>query len=169
MAEVYQMLKAQQARDRGALQLQGKIVRQKAFRSLLQIGRSRFCRIRAAVLNEESCPRDQRFSPKGPLHCVKFEERRVLMEYFEELYFTVAEPLPEAAVEGEVKFVQKTRRRGKRPRHLYRLEPRDQKGYCPGTKFLPPGTISGYLELFHAKADVPRVSRTLFCKETWSV
>ena len=93
--------------------------------------------------------------------------RPPIVEWLQKAYNTLAEPLPEASGQADVVEVvagsandKKLRRRGKRPRHLFKVS--EYKGYAPNMKFLPPGTIGNYYELCKLETG-HKFGRKLFC------
>ena len=169
------MLAKQKVQERHALDLLGYQVCQRAFRLLLGIGKHRMQRLRNAVLNKESeCPMDQRFRPQKYERLSEKSVKPQIVEFLQKLYHTIAEPLPEAfsvesnsttAVKGPQNVV---RRRGKRPRHLFKhdAEQKKLKGHAEDAKFLPPGTILDYLELCRSDYPTLKIGRKVFCRAT---
>lgn len=151
---------------------------QHAFRLLLGVGKNRAGRLRRAILiGDEECPVDQRFKPNRRTRLSPNSARPLVVEYLQRLYNQVAEPLPESrsnefegSAESEVDLVPKLKRRGKRPRHYFKFDDRNDacqnKNECDLKiiKFLPPGTLVDYHDL--CKADYPdqKIGRKLFCR-----
>ena len=172
--QVFQLLKNQDLRQKRGLVLQGEHVCQRSFRMMLGLGKQRFGRLRAAVINQqEDCPIDQRFLPRKYAHLPKDTVRPRVVEFLQKLYESTAEPLPEAySVQAPVAVGQPqvmVRRRGKRPRHLFKTDDqldKSQKGHKAGAKFLPPGTILEYLELCRTENPDVKIGRKVFCTES---
>ena len=171
LCQVFELLKKQDVREKRALQLQGVPVCQTSFRKILGLGKHRFGRLRTSVLNQEQdCPRDQRFLPQKFARLDPSSVRPLVVEYLQRLYESTAEPLPEAfQVQTEIVATQPqgvVRKRGKRPRHLFKSDPADDKGmkgHKAEAKFLPPGTILEYLDLCRAEFPDTKIGRKVFC------
>ena len=96
--------------------------------------------------------------------------RPLVVEYLQRRYESTAEPLPEAfQAQTEIAATQPqgvVRKRGKRPRHLFKSDPaadKGMKGHKAEAKFLPPGTILEYLELCRAEVPDAKIGRKVFC------
>ena len=161
------MLQKQGLQQRYGLEINSHPVCQTSFRLLLGLGKSRISRLRAALLNGESdCPVDLRTLPKKhsriPSDVGAYAK---CVEYLQQLYHTAAEPLPEAMQQTlqitDVK-VKRIRRRGKR-RQLVKREPAGS-GYGGKVKFLPPGSISHYLEMCQTEHPDVKITRQTFTK-----
>ena len=169
--QVFELLKKQDVREKRGLQLQGVSVCQTSFRKILGLGKHRFGSLRASVLNQEQdCPRDQRFMPQKFSRLPPSSVRPLVVEYLQRLYESTAEPLPEAfQMQTEMAATQPqgvVRKRGKRPRHLFKSDPaadKGMKGHKAEAKFLPPGTILEYLELCRAEFPDAKICRKVFC------
>ena len=166
------MLKPAEAGARFALSLNGYKVCNKTWRLLLGIGKNRFQRLRSAAIKDLDCPVDERFQPKKHLYLPKGGEiRAAIVEFLQTMYLTVAEPLPEAyAIDAAKSAPNLIRRRGKRPRHLYKHEPANPegtKGHSADAKFLPPSTIGEILQLCRAEYPHLQIGRKLFCRVSW--
>ena len=165
--------------ERGGLKLLGNQVCQKGFHVLVGIGKNRFHRLRHAASRALGCPTDLRFRPKQHETLPANSVRPEITEFLQELYHTTAEPLPEAySVEVPVqdatgsgkKTVQNVRRRGKRPRHLYKFDAskarKNIKGHLSGAKFVPPGSITDYLEICRDRFPHLTIGRKVFCRDS---
>lgn len=169
------MFQQQAENQRGGLQLHGHKVCQRAFRLLLGIGKNRAGRLRHAILiGEEECPVDQRFKPNRRTRLPPNSVRPLVVEYLQKLYNQVAEPLPESRSnefegKGEVDLVAKVKRRGKRPRHIFKLDdPNNDKckneGDLRTIKFLPPASLVDYHDLCQAEYPDNKIGRKIFCR-----
>ena len=165
------MLSEQRMHQKSGLAIQGSRVCQRAFRPILGIGKHRFGRLRSAAIRQEPCPNDMRFRAKAYETLRPNSVRPQIVEFLQELYHTTAEPLPEAysvpAEQAEGQGIspgpQNVRRRGKRPRHLFKFD-KESKGHTQGAKFLPPGTLVEYLQLCRSQLNLP-IGRKIFCRE----
>ena len=84
------------------------------------------------------------------------------------MYDEQAESLPEALhckTDGDDAKLVTVKRRGKRPRHYFKQEPKDQC-YDAGVKFLPPGTLGQYLELCRADHPEVAIGRKIFNRDS---
>ena len=166
------MLGKQPVHQKTGLDIQGSRVCQRAFRLILGIGKHRFGRLRNAVIKEQACPNDGRFRARAYDTLPRGSVRPQIVEFLQELYHTTAEPLPEAyslpaelAEDQPQACPQNIRRRGKRPRHLFKFDKVKSKGHSEGAKFLPPGTLLEYLELCRSQFPDLKIGRKIFCKE----
>lgn len=159
------MLKQQGLQERRGLRLAGHRVCQRTFRCFIGLAKSRFSRLRTAALDgEQVCPLDGRSVPKEKSVLPHNSCRAEVVEFLEQLYHTVAEPLPEAGNEMlRLNLGVKSKRRGKRPRSIFKKET-FEKGFAPGTKFLPPGTLGEYLEQCRSEFPSKTIGRKVFCR-----
>lgn len=173
---MFQILSGQKIGEKRALLLAGQKVCQRSFRLLIGIGKNRMQKLRSALKNKEAeCPVDQRFMPQKYERLPQNSTRPIVVEYLQRLYHTVAEPLPEAfSLEkdpGERLPKSSVRRRGKRPRHLFKCDKADEqkkfKGHVDAAKFLPPGTILEYLEILRSEVPSVYIGRKTFCRAAW--
>ena len=166
LLQVYRLLGKCPPNERRGLVLNDFPVCQRAFASLLGIGKKRLERLRRAAVRDDPCPVDERFRPKQNLVVPGDSLRPVVFEWLEKMYLTVAEPLPEAySVDAAAHPPNLVRRRGKRPRHFFKTDPETkQKGHGQEAKFLPPGTIVEYLELFRHDNPGLKIGRKLFTR-----
>ena len=148
------------------LQLHGHEVCQRAFCLLFGIGKGRFGKLRRACVSGDPCPADSRFVPHENLRLPANSARPQCVEFLRKLYTSVAEPMPEnkgeATADGD--NCQNIKRRGKRPRHIHKHA--DRAGFSAGAKFLPPGTITEYLELCRAEYPAKKICRKVFTRDT---
>lgn len=154
--QVFGMLEKSGKSERRGLTLHGHAVCGKTFRLCLGIGRHRFDRLREAANKKLPCPVDERFMPKKFQSLPKDSVQPVVTEWLHEMYMTTAEPLPEAA--------DNIRRRGKRPRSLYKTQPQEGQGHSSLAKFLPPGSIQDYLELCRSDHQGLKIGRKAFTR-----
>lgn len=167
--EVWHALKMQDVDQRGGLTLSGHPVCQRAWRLLLGVGKSRFTRLRNAIVQGRADPPgDGRYGVKRHTTLIPSDGARAAVhEYLTKLYHSTAEPLPEGRQAEDVVEItnraRRVKRRGKRPRHFVKREERSS-GFAPTIKFLPPGTIGLYWDM--CKADNPdlRISRKVFTR-----
>ena len=163
--KVFGLISSQPHGSREALMLFDAEVCQRAFCLLLGIGKSRFGRLRRAFLQGDGCPDDGRFVPRANAYLPADSTRPLCVEFLQRLYRSVAEPMPESKGDhGDAHtpgFCQRIKRRGKRPRHFFK---QTEKGYHPGAKFLPPGTITEYLEICRSDNPGVKISRKTFTR-----
>lgn len=147
------------------LALQGHTCCNKSFRLLIGIGKNRFGRLKRAAFSGEECPVDGRHIPKRRERLVRDSTRPQIIEFLEKCWHQLAEPMPEA-IESQVELLGPVKRRGRRPRHLFKKEDHKQ-GFAAGMKMLPPGHIVDYWELCCADFPDVKISRKLFCQAPW--
>ncbi|CAK9082642.1 unnamed protein product [Durusdinium trenchii] len=122
--------------QRGGLTLSGHPVCQRAWRLLLGVGKSRFTRLRNAIVQGRADPPgDGRYGVKRHTTLIPSDGARAAVhEYLTKLYHSTAEPLPEGRqAEDAVEITNRARRvkrRGKRPRHFVKREERSS-GFAP--------------------------------------
>ena len=164
--------------------LLGHRVCQNAYRRIIGFGNSRFFRICQAVARQQPLPIDGRMVSQKHLFASKTNRNReVCVEFLNELYETIAEPMPDATSPhsvGGASFMAFRRNRGRRP-HLaaqlinarkkekQKADESKEKGEIPSgskIKLLPPGTFSDYLSLLHEKHPDCKPSLKLFNKVT---
>ena len=172
---LYDMISRQPKRSRtDCLILQEHEVCQRAFALLLGIGTNRFQRLRSAAIEGDGCPDDGRFVPRAHRILPKDSARPLCVEFLQKLYASVAEPMPEskgpsdsapAGLQLKQSQCDRVKRRGKRPRHLFKQT--ETEGFHPQAKFLPPGTITEYLELCRSEYPDVRISRRVFTRDPW--
>lgn len=170
--------------------LLNKEICQQAFKRLLGIGAARYSRLRASALKGGVAPLDGR-RLKKPLvmkRKISIRKRSLVVEYLQELYTTVSEPMPEATqslrklrenLEREVEIKSSIdmvlpakakakpfrRSRGRRPKmagKIHRGKIRED------IHVLPPGSYSDYHRLFNSRHPEDKVSLKLFLTETWA-
>lgn len=157
--------------NRSGFQLLGQKVCLRSMARLLGVGSSRLARLRKAFLAGEQCPLDGRLrkaSFKGKkLTQLATHKRELVHDFLNELWVEVSEPMPEVnANHGGRQQTDKTlrfrRSKGKRPRReKKRDDPLDEVN-VQELRFLPPGSYTEYLALFHSKNPTVRVSLKLF-------
>ena len=165
------------ASTRKQQQLLGRSVCQHAFRQLIGIGAKRFENLRAVAVGLRSIPRDGRKRPRRDdgSNPESVRKRGLVIDYLEELYNCVSEPMPEAnqtVDEGGLQpsdsdlFViprMKFRRnRGKMPRKNFREKQATPLQGQP-VRLLPPGSFTEYLGLLKAKFPQEKFSLKLLC------
>lgn len=183
--EVVDLLKVSTGKTSGPQQmLLNRPLCQNAFRRLLGIGAGRYTRLKRAAVLDKPPPLDGRCI-KRPFIAnkrVAAAKRACIVEFLTELESTLSEPMPEAnqsttrlraaamkivaegegdsqaapAVAQKMKF---RRNRGRRPR-LAGLLHRGKD--FTGLRLLPPGSLTDYLALLHAKYPDQKVSLKLF-------
>ena len=181
--------------DRRAQTLLGHPVCQHAFRKLLNLGSSRYYRLKAAAAAGERAPLDARFQPQeskfDSRHQRYLAKRELIVEFLEELYQTVSEPMPEANQHStrkaaETNSAKKTgskkdskshavvedrshpmkfrRHRGRRPKLAAQWHRGEDKSEM---RLLPPGSFSDYLAVLVARHPGVKFSLKLFAKVAW--
>lgn len=178
--------------------LLGHPVCQQAFRQLLNIGSQRYARLKKAASEGVRAPLDGRYHSQARAfdsrNSKHLEKRETILEYLEELYQTVSEPLPEAnqpnlkrmggPVDGNLKKKLKTgktskpvaaedsaqpprfrRHRGRRPKMAAQWNRGADKSQM---RLLPPGSFSDYLAVLQTRVPHLKISLKLFSKVTWS-
>lgn len=173
--------------------LLGKPVCQNAFRRLIQIGSSRYTRLRKCAVRGTSPPIDGRTTRKGlpdPTNKRSVAKRQLVIGFLQNLLDTLSEPMPEAsqsqrnlrdkamAAESESKvvvpiqgnfltsLVRFRRHRGRRPRlagQLHRGKDQSQM------RLLPPGSYSDYLMMLRAQYPDEKFSFKLFSRVSCQV
>ena len=171
--QIYVQLQKQDESARYALELNGHAVCQRTWRLCLGVGKSRMTKIRNAIINGRVCPGDGRYVPK--MHETPpppGSAREKCHEFFERAYHALAEPLPETvwrtqeqADQARSAAAKTLRRRGKRPRQMYKST-QGGSGYNPTIRFLPPGSITDYLDLCRFQYAPLQISRKVFCRAT---
>eukprot|EP00435_Cladocopium_sp_Y103_P031569 s4346_g8.t1 len=150
--------------DRRTLSLVGQRMCQQAFRKLLALGSARFGRLWACVQKGTPVPMDGRFLKKKDSHrsFAQTAHRQAIIEFLEEIYISLSEPMPEAKgpLRGNKRLAFQ-RRRGRRPRLAAQL---NRKGDTSQMRLLPPGTFSDYLMMLRARPGCEKVSLKLFNK-----
>ena len=169
--EVFDFLKAMQANGPGYFFF-GHQVCHRFFKAALKLGKRRVQRLFAAVKNEkDGPPEDLRSRPRNHEVLRADSARPVIVEWLQTMYHEVAESLPEALhckTDGDDARLTTVKRRGKRPRHYFKQESKEEQvGYQAGVKFLPPGTLGQYLELCRADHPSVRIGRKLFNRDSW--
>lgn len=163
--------------------LLNKEICQQAFKRLLGIGAARYSRLRASALNGRRLKKPLVMKRK-----ISIRKRSLVVEYLQELYTTVSEPMPEATqslrklrenLEREVEIKSSIdmvlpakakakpfrRSRGRRPKmagKIHRGKIRED------IRVLPPGSYSDYHRLFNSRHPEDKVSLKLFLTETWA-
>lgn len=158
--------------------LLGKSICSHAWRRLLGIGSGRFWKLSRAARLQLPVPVDGRFVTRRFGAKVLHQNRVLVAEFLQEIYNTIAEPLPERHG-GEDDSVNrgtgsKNENNDRRPRP--RLCFRKHRGRRPKVvaqagrkkdktdlRMLPPGTYSDYLNLLKTRHPDRRVSLKLFC------
>ena len=166
--EVFDLLAAMQANGSGYF-LFGHRVCHRFFRAALKLGKKRVQRLFAAVKKgKEGPPEDLRSRPRDHEVLRADSPRPLIVEWLHKMYHETAESLPEALhckTDGDVAGLVTVKRRGKRPRHYFKQEPKDQS-YAAGVKFLPPGTLGQYLELCRADHPEVAIGRKVFNRDS---
>ena len=148
----------------------GKPVCWHACQVLLGLGSSRMNKLRQAASKREDPPWDGRFLPQTCTYVNskrKVGQREVVTEFLEELYNTVAEPMPEMTTEGSsvpqiMRFRRHRRRRPKMAVKQSRLKDKSSM------RLLPPGAFSDYLGLLNARLPPDeKIRLKLFSSVTW--
>ena len=144
-----------------------------AFRSILGIGAIRFQKLYNAVKSGTPAPLDLRYKPKKFLRKNPSRNRQLIVEFLEELYATISEPLPEAlgksvqnpeakksagALPSKMRF---RRHRGRKPKVV--ASARRAKGRDGSRlRMLPPGTYTSYLELLKLRWPEAKLTLKVF-------
>ena len=171
--QIYVLLQKQEESARYALELNGHSVCQRTWRLCLGIGKSRMSKIRNAIINLRACPGDGRYVvKKHEAQPSPGSAREKCHEFFERAYHALAEPLPETvwrtpeqADQAKAAASKTLRRRGKRPRQIYKST-EGGSGYNRSIRFLPPGRINDYLDLCRFEFPGTKISRKVFCRAT---
>ena len=188
VCEVVDLLKVSTGEIFGRQQmLFNRPVCQNAFRRLLGIGSGRYTRLKRAAVTGTAPPLDGRYIKKPFIanNSCAAAKRACIVEFLTELESTLSEPMPEAnqstarlrataikvVAEGEAGGSQAPateapkmkfrRNRGRRPR-LAGLLHRGKD--FSGMRLLPPGSLSDYLSLLHARYPDQKVSLKLFSR-----
>lgn len=148
------------------LKLLGREVCAPGFGKLLGLGSGRLRKLRAASA-EGKVPMDGRFIRAEKSKAIS-QSRQIVFEFLEEIYNTMAEPMPEASEPAAMRQMSFRRRRGRRPKiaaaqSRLKLEKKQQDSM----KLLPPGTYTDYLQLLIARRRPPvPISLKLFSAAT---
>lgn len=168
-----------------------------AFRKLLNLGSNRFTRLKAAAVAGTRAPLDKRSVPQEAAFDIRnlahLQKRELIVDYLEELWQTVSEPMPEASQKIKRKTVsaatdKKGAKRQKKPnaervatevtedvprsmqfrRHRGR-RPKMAARWHRGAdnsemRVLPPGSFSDYLAVLRAREPHLQISLKLFSK-----
>ena len=132
-----------QSRVVGKLEILGKRVCAGSFCRVLGIGSGRLQKLRKAV-KDNVLPVDGRFLRWQRKSAS--ESRQLVFQFLEELYQTMAEPMPEASEPGPLRQIGFRRRRGKKPKVALK-QAKLQKGDATVLRMLPPGTFTESLEI----------------------
>ena len=139
-----------------------KPVCQTGFKQLLALGSSRFRRLWKSALVGKKPPVDGRCRPRESSHAQsgKSQHRQFVVEFLQELYLSLSEPMPEARgpIQGNRKMAFQ-RRRGRRPRMAAILH---RKQDAPAMRLLPPGTFTDYLTMLRTREGCEKISLKLF-------
>ena len=168
-----------------------------AFRKLLNLGSNRFSRLKAAAVAGTRAPLDQRSVPQvagfDMRNLAHLQKRELIVEYLEELWQTVSEPMPEAS-QNKLKrkkvsaaTAKKDAKRQKKPNAEAKevaedvprtMQFRRHRGRRPKMaarwhrgadssemRVLPPGSFSDYLAVLRAREPHVTISLKLFSKE----
>ena len=164
-----------QSSDRRQQSLFGFKVCQQAFRALLGIGSERWRRLKKCAQTGQKAPLDRRSLPRENLHGIRkqSENRELVVEYLQEIYESLSEPMPEARgkVVGEKKMAFR-RNRGKRPRlaarlHRVKKSVEVKESESEPMRLLPPGTFTDYLTLLRCRYPEKKLSLKLFTADIW--
>ena len=155
----------------------GHRVCQQAFRAILGLGSARWRRLRKCAIAGTSAPIDGRTLPRKGAHLnhKKAEHRQLIVEYLQEIYESLSEPMPETKgkIAGERKLAFR-RNRGKRPREAAQVH-RLRKASATATesaesepmRMLPPGTFTEYLVMLRSRHPDKKISLKLFNSDIW--
>lgn len=142
---------------------------QQSFAKLLGLGSQRFRRLQKCAKLGVKAPMDGRSVKRANAHAStsKSCHRQAIVEFLQEIYISLSEPMPEA--KGPVRGHQRLafqRRRGRRPRMAAQLH---RKADASEMRLLPPGTFTDYLQMLRARDDdYTKISLKLFTKESCS-
>ena len=137
--------------------LLGQPVCQQAFQRLLGLGSRRSRKLFNAHANNEPAPADGRFLKQNKLFRKQkgsAGKREIVVEFLEEIYHTISEPMPESKgskEEADNPLPPRLRFRkikGRRPK-LAAIQKRMTNR--PDMRLLPPGSFSDYLALLNAR------------------
>lgn len=148
--------------SRKSLHILDRNICQNAFCKLYGVGSDRFRKLWACAKNGIAAPMDGRAVRNAFKHSsgVKSMHRQKIIEFLQELYDTLSEPMPEAKgpVRGDRRLAFQ-RRRGRRPRMAAQLH---RKQDTPDMRLLPPGTFSDYLNMLKVREGCEKISLKLF-------
>ena len=195
--QVVEMLSQPVPHGRRGQMLLGHPVCAHTFRKLLNLGSNRFTRLKAAAVAGEKAPLDKRSVPQVASFDVRnlahLQKRELIVEFLEELWQTVSEPMPEASQRsmGKRKKASETtsNKTGKRkqatpakasevvedtPRSMRFRRHRGRRPKMAARwhrgadncemRVLPPGSFSDYLAVLQAREPHITISLKLFCK-----
>lgn len=149
-----------QAAGKRTMFLVGRPTCQQSFAKLLGLGSQRFRRLQKCAKSGVKAPMDGR-SVKRANH------RQAIVEFLQEIYISLSEPMPEA--KGPVRGHQRLafqRRGGRRPCIAAQLH---RKADASEMRLLPPGTFTDYLQMLRARDDdYTKISLKLFTLESCS-
>ena len=162
--------------------LLGRPVCQHSFRQLLGIGPQRFLRLKQASITDEVLPIDGRRRPRrhDGTNVESMRKRGLIVDFLEEIYNTMSEPMPEAYAKGQsdpdqpdylMPQMRFRRNRGKNPGKQSR-----EKGlskhvplHKTPVRLLPPGSFTEYLNMLREKHPSEKFTLKLFCNVSWRV
>lgn len=155
------------------------------FRSLVGVGQCRFQKLCKAVAGNQPAPYDGRYVKRANRHPKPCRNRQLIVEYLEELYATVAEPLPEshghmmhasdarptaARLLADKKAKRKKRlqqfrkHRGRRPKVVAQAARHTAASSSQCLRLLPPGSYTEYLNLLRIRHPGAKLGLKLFTK-----
>ena len=146
------------------------------FSQALGIGQARFSRIWKAEKANEAVPRDKRFISRKNLFPKVSVHRQLVVDFLQEMYDTMAEPLPEShgscRVQGtaheparDPKPLKFRKHRGRRPKVVAKEGRRMDRS---AMKMLPPGSYTSYLRMLRARHPGKPISLKLFSNVAWT-
>ena len=164
-----------QSKDRRQQSLFGHKICQQAFKALVGLGSERWRRLKKCAQTGQKAPVDGRSLPRANLHANKkiSESRQLVVEYLQEIYESLSEPMPEAR--GKVLGAKKMafrRNRGKRPKlaariHRVKKSVEAKESESEPMRLLPPGTFTDYLILLRCRYPEKKISLKLFTADIW--
>lgn len=132
----------------------------------------RFQKLDNAVKAGTAAPLDLRYKPKKFSQKTPHPNRQLIVEFLQELYTTISEPLPEAHGPTPKRDAEKCpvppkmrfrRHRGRKPK-LVSSARRAKGSDCSRLRMLPPGTYSSYLELLKLRWPDAKLTLKLFTR-----
>ena len=156
--------------------LLGRPVCQHSFRQLLGIGSKRFAKCKRSASLGVDLPVDGRKRPRhhDSTNAESMRKRGLVVDFLEELYQCVSEPMPEAYQSFDVKHdgesspfyvmpkMRFRRNRSKMPGKIYREKAARRLKDTP-VRLLPPGSLTEYMGFLQAKHPEEKFSLKLLC------